>query len=150
MAKVIAVCKSEKKGTRKEDVTEAFLKEGYGLLGDAHADCCTHRQVSLLAIESINRMRSLGFDVNPGDFAENLTTQGVDLVSLPIGTRIAIEKDVLLEVTQIGKECHSGCAVFQQIGKCIMPKEGVFARVIRGGLVKAGDQISVCTVGDKL
>ncbi|OIP27968.1 MAG: MOSC domain-containing protein [Chloroflexi bacterium CG_4_9_14_3_um_filter_45_9] len=150
MAKIIAVCKSEKKGTRKEDVTEAFLKEGYGLLGDAHADCCTHRQVSLLAIESINRMRSLGFDVNPGDFAENLTTQGVDLVSLPIGTRIAIEKDVLLEVTQIGKECHSGCAVFQQIGKCIMPKEGVFARVIRGGLVKAGDQISVCTVGDKL
>ena len=150
MAKIIAVCKSEKKGTRKEDVTEAFLKEGYGLLGDAHADCCTHRQVSLLAIESINRMRSLGFDVNPGDFAENLTTQGVDLVSLPIGTRIAIEKDVLLEVTQIGKECHSGCAVFQQIGKCIMPREGVFARVIRGGLVKAGDQISVCTVGDKL
>jgi len=150
MAKIIAVCKSEKKGTRKEDVTEAFLKEGYGLLGDAHADCCTHRQVSLLAIESINRMRSLGFDVNPGDFAENLTTQGVDLVSLPIGTRIAIEKDVLLEVTQIGKECHSGCAVFQQIGKCIMPKEGVFARVIRGGLVKAGDQISVCTVGDEL
>ena len=150
MAKIIAVCKSEKKGTRKEDVTEAFLKEGYGLLGDAHADCCTHRQVSLLAIESINRMRSLGFDVNPGDFAENLTTQGVDLVSLPIGTRIAIEKDVLLEVTQIGKECHSGCAIYQQIGKCIMPKEGVFARVIRGGLVKAGDQISVCTVGDKL
>jgi len=150
MAKIIAVCKSEKKGTRKEDITEGSLKEDYGLVGDAHADCCTHRQVSLLAIESINRMRSLGFDVNPGDFAENLTTQGVDLVSLPIGTRIAIEKDVLLEVTQIGKECHSGCAVFQQIGKCIMPKEGVFARVIRGGLVKAGDQISVCTVGDKL
>jgi len=150
MAKIIAVCKSEKKGTRKEDITEGSLKDDYGLVGDAHADCCTHRQVSLLAIESINRMRSLGFDVNPGDFAENLTTQGVDLVSLPIGTRIAIEKDVLLEVTQIGKECHSGCAVFQQIGKCIMPKEGVFARVIRGGLVKAGDQISVCTVGDKL
>ncbi|PIX26865.1 MAG: MOSC domain-containing protein [Chloroflexi bacterium CG_4_8_14_3_um_filter_45_15] len=150
MAKIIAVCKSEKKGTRKEDVTEAFLKEGYGLLGDAHADCCTHRQVSLLAIESINRMRSLGFDVNPGDFAENLTTQGVDLVSLPIGTRIAIEKDVLLEVTQIGKECHSGCAVFQQIGKCIMPREGVFARVIRGGLVKAGNEISICRVRDEL
>ena len=143
MAKIIAVCKSEKKGTRKEDVTEAFLKEGYGLLGDAHADCCTHRQVSLLAIESINRMRSLGFDVNPGDFAENLTTQGVDLVSLPIGTRIAIEKDVLLEVTQIGKECHTGCAIYRQIGKCIMPKEGVFAKVVRSGLVRAGDSIEV-------
>jgi len=148
MAKIIAVCKSEKKGTRKEDVTEAFLKEGYGLVGDAHADCCTHRQVSLLAIESINRMRSLGFDVGPGDFAENLTTEGLDLVPLPVGTRISIGKGVLLEVTQIGKECHSGCAVYQEIGKCIMPREGVFAKVVRGGLVKVGNEISVCRVND--
>ena len=150
MAKIIAVCKSEKKGTKKEDITEGSLKEGYGLVGDAHADCCTHRQVSLLAIESINRMRSLGFDVSPGDFAENLTTKGLALVSLPVGTRISIGNGVLLEVTQIGKECHSGCAVFRQTGKCIMPKEGIFAKVIRGGVVRAGDQISVCTVGDEL
>jgi MOSC domain-containing protein YiiM len=88
-------------------------------------------------------MRSLGFDVGPGDFAENLTTEGIDLVSLPIDTRLSIGKGVILEVTQIGKECHSGCAIYRQIGKCIMPREGVFARVIHGGLVKIGDTINV-------
>jgi len=143
MARIIAVCRSEKKGTKKEAVKEGFLEEDFGLTGDAHADCCTHRQVSLLAIESINKMRELGFDVSPGDFAENLTTEGVDLVSLPIGARLSIEKEVVLEVTQLGKECHSGCAIYRQIGKCIMPREGVFARVIHGGLVKAGDHIGV-------
>src|SRR4030042_649519 len=143
MAKIIAICRSEQKGTKKEDVTGGFIKEDYGLLGDAHADCCTHRQVSLLAIESINKMRSLGFDVNPGDFAENLTVEGLELVSLHIGSRISIGKDVLLEITQIGKECHSGCAIYQQIGRCIMPKEGVFAKVIRGGFVSTGDGIAV-------
>ena len=112
-------------------------------LGDAHADCCTHRQVSLLAIESINKMRSLGFDVAPGDFAENLTCEGIELVSLPVGTRLSIEKEVMLEITQIGKECHSGCAIYHQIGKCIMPKEGIFAKVIRGGPVRAGDTIKI-------
>ena len=141
MAKVIAVCKSKEKGTKKEIIAEGILSEDYGLVGDAHADCCTHRQVSLLAIESINKMRGLGFDVNPGDFAENLTTEGIDLVSLPIGTEVYIGKEAILEVTQIGKECHGGCAIYRQIGKCIMPKEGIFARVIRGGLVKARDQI---------
>jgi MOSC domain-containing protein YiiM len=141
--RVIAVCKSRRKGTRKKDVKMAFLKENYGLIGDAHADCCTHRQVSLLAIESINKMRSLGFDVGPGDFAENITTEGIDVVSLPAGTRLSIGKEVILEVTQIGKECHTGCAIFHQIGKCIMPKEGVFARVIHGGLIKAGDHVGV-------
>jgi MOSC domain-containing protein YiiM len=148
MTKIIAVCISEKKGTTKEEVAQGFLKEDYGLVGDAHADCCTHRQVSLLAIESINKMRSLGFDVNPGDFAENLTTQGVELTSLPVGTNISVGKDVLLEITQIGKECHSGCAIYQQIGKCIMPREGVFAKVIRGGFVKAGDQITIGENGE--
>jgi MOSC domain-containing protein YiiM len=143
MAKIIAVCKSEEKGTRKEAVVEGILKEGYGLVGDAHADCCTHRQVSLLAVESMDKMRRLGFDVGPGDFAENLTTQGVELLSLPLGTKISIGKEVLLEVTQIGKECHSGCAIYQQIGKCIMPKEGVFARVVHGGCVRAGDQVRI-------
>ncbi len=148
MAKIIAVCRSEKKGTKKEDITEGVIREDYGLLGDAHADCCTHRQVSLLAIESINKMRSLGFDVNPGDFAENLTVEGLELVSLPIGTRISVGNDVLLEITQIGKECHSGCAIYQQIGRCIMPKEGVFAKVIHGGFVSTGDRIVVCRGSD--
>jgi MOSC domain-containing protein YiiM len=147
MAKIIAVCKSKEKGTTKEDVTEGVLKEDYGLVGDAHADCCTHRQVSLLAIESIRKMHGLGFDVSPGDFAENLTTEGIDLVSLPVGTRVSVGEEVILEVTQIGKECHTGCAVYRQIGKCIMPKEGVFARIIRGGSVRTGDQIRMIENG---
>ena len=141
MSKIIAVSRSERKGTKKINVSEGVLKENYGLIGDAHADCCTYRQVSLLAVESINKMRSLGLDVDPGDFAENLTTEGIDLTSTPVGTYVSIGKEVILEVSQVGKECHTGCAILRQIGKCIMPKEGVFAKVIRGGLVKAGDQI---------
>ena len=148
MAEVIAVCKSEKKGTRKEDITEGSLKEDYGLIGDAHADCCTHRQVSLLAIESIDKMRSLGFNVGPGVFAENLTTEGIDLVLLPVGTKVSIGEEAILEISQIGKECHAGCAIYRQIGKCIMPKEGVFAKVIRGGPVRAGDQIRIRKDGE--
>ncbi len=143
MASVIAICKSKKKGTRKEIVAECLLKEGYGLLGDAHADSSTHRQVSLLATESIDKMRSLGFALNPGDFAENITTEGIDLVSLPIGTQILIGDEVILEMTQIGKECHAACAIRRQVGKCIMPEEGVFTRVIQGGLVKPGNRIQL-------
>ena len=143
MAKVIAVCKSTEKGTRKKVVAEGILKEDYGLIGDAHADCCTHRQVSLLAMESIDKVRRLGYEVRPGEFAENITTQGMGLLSLPLGTKISVGKDVLLEVTQIGKECHSGCAIYQEIGKCVMPKEGIFARVIHGGSVRAGDDIRI-------
>ena len=143
MARIIAVCRSKEKGIKKAIVAKGILREDYGLISDAHADCCTHRQVSLLAIESINKMRSLGFDIGPGDFAENLTSEGIDLVSLPIGTRLSIGKEAILEVTQIGKECHTGCAILRQTGKCIMPKEGVFAKVIRGGLVRAGDQIRI-------
>jgi MOSC domain-containing protein YiiM len=143
MARIIAVCKSDKKGTKKQDVKEGLLKAEFGLVDDAHADCCTHRQVSLLAMESIDKMRALGLDVNPGDFAENLTTEEIDLISLPVGTRIAVGKQIVLEITQIGKECHAGCAIYRQVGKCIMPEEGVFARVIRGGPVRAGDQIKV-------
>jgi len=143
LAKIIAVCTSEKKGTKKEALKEGFLQGDFGLIGDAHADCSTHRQVSLLAIESINRVRQLGFDVGPGDFAENLTTQGLELASLPVGTRMSVGNDILLEISQIGKDCHKGCAIYQQIGKCIMPKEGIFAKVIRGGVVKAGDQIII-------
>jgi len=143
MARIIAVCRSDKKGTRKEDVKKGLLKDDFGLVGDAHADCCTHRQVSLLAVESIDQMRALGLELKPGDFAENLTTEGIDLMSLPVGTRMSVGKQVVLEVTQIGKECHAGCAIYQQVGKCIMPEEGVFARVIRGGAVKSGDLIEV-------
>ena len=141
VARIVAVCTSEKKGTRKEVIAEGVLKEGYGLVGDAHADCATQRQVCLLATESIDKMRQLGFDVGPGDFAENLTMEGIDLVALPVGTRLFIGNEVALVITQIGKDCHTGCAIFRQIGKCIMPKEGVFAEVVRGGSVKAGDEI---------
>ncbi|MDD5704036.1 MAG: MOSC domain-containing protein [Dehalococcoidales bacterium] len=141
MAKIIAVCSSKEKGTRKTVIADGSLKENYGLIGDAHADGSTHRQVSLLASESINKMRDIGFDVGPGDFAENLTTEGMELCSLPIGTQLRIGEEVILKITQIGKECHSGCAIFKQTGKCIMPKEGVFTRVIRGGTVNTGDWI---------
>jgi len=143
VAKIIAVCTSEKKGTRKKAVSEGVLGEDYGLVGDAHADCCTHRQVSLLARESIDKMRARGLTVGPGDFAENLTTDGIDLVSLTPGTRISIGEEVILEVTQIGKECHTPCAIYRQAGECVMPTEGIFARVIRGGVAKTDDQIKV-------
>lgn len=141
MAKVIAVCTSKDKGVRKENVGKGILKEEFGLVGDAHADCTTHRQVSLLAMESIDKMRRLGFKVGPGDFAENLTCEGIDLLALPVGTRLSVGDKVLLEISQIGKECHSGCAIFRQTGKCIMPKEGIFARVIHGGAVSTGDVV---------
>ncbi len=143
MARIIAVCKSEKKGTKKKDIGEGLLRADFGLVGDAHADCCTHRQISLLAVESIEKMRALGIELNPGDFAENLTTKDIDLVSLPIGTSMSIGEQVVLEITQIGKECHTGCTIRRQVGKCIMPEEGVFARVTRGGTIRAGDQIKV-------
>jgi len=143
VAKIIAVCTSEKKGTKKGAVNEGVIREDYGLVGDAHADCCSHRQVSLLARESIEKMCRLGLDVGPGDFAENLTTEGIDLVSLPPGTRISIGKEVILEVTQIGKECHTWCAIRRQVGNCIMPEEGVFARVICGGAIRIEDSIKV-------
>lgn len=139
MAKIVAVCMSKDKGTPKEDIKRGVLEENFGLVGDAHADCCTHRQVSLLAIESINKMRSRGYEVGPGDFAENLTIEGIGLISLPIGARLSVGREVILEITQIGKDCHTRCAIYRQIGKCVMPKEGVFARVVRGGVVKAGD-----------
>ncbi len=148
MAKIIAVCKSKKKGTRKEVLKEGYIQENYGLADDAHADSCSHRQVSLIAIESINKMKDLGFDVGPGDFAENLTTEGIDLPSLPVGTEVSVGKEVLLEITQIGKECHTKCAIYHQLGQCIMPEEGVFAKVIRGGLVRAGDEIKVGENGE--
>ncbi len=141
MAKILAVCRSRKKGIKKEAIAEGIFKKEHGLIDDAHADGGTHRQVSLLAVESIDKMRGRGLDLGYGDFAENLTTEGIDLVSLPVGTRVSIGKDVIMEITQIGKECHTACAIRRQVGKCIMPEEGVFARVIRGGTVRAEDEI---------
>ena len=143
MASVIAVCTSEKKGTKKKPVAEVVIKEGYGVVGDAHADSLTHRQVSLLAIESIDKMCRMGFELQSGDFAENITTEGIDLVSLPVGTTIMIGNEVSLEMSQIGKECHTACAIRRQVGDCIMPREGIFARVIQGGIIRAGDPIKI-------
>ena len=143
MARILAVCRSDTKGVSKIPIEEGLFREEYGLSGDAHAASDTHRQVSLLALDSIEKMRQLGLDLKAGDFAENLTVEGLELFTLPIGTRLALEQGVILEVSQIGKECHTGCAIFQQICKCVMPKEGIFARVIKGGTVKAGDEIKV-------
>jgi MOSC domain-containing protein YiiM len=138
--KVIAVCTSKEKHTKKKDIGKCVLRENYGIIGDAHGDRDTHRQISLLAIESIEKMRELSLNVHPGDFAENITTEGIDLVSLPLKTRITIG-DTILQVTQIGKVCHNPCAIGQQVGDCIMPREGIFARVITGGEIKIGDEI---------
>lgn len=142
MAEVVAVCTSPKKGMRKKNVGQAMLIKEHGLEGDAHTGTW-HRQVSLLALESIDKMRAMGLDVNPGDFAENITTRGIDLVSLPVGTKIKLGSEVLGEVTQIGKECHQRCAIYYQAGDCVMPKEGIFIRVLEGGPVKQGDSVEV-------
>lgn len=141
MSHVIAVCISENKGERKTPVEEVELRENHGIVNDAHAGEW-HRQVSLLASESIDKMRKLGLDVNPGDFAENITTSGIELVSLPIGTRLKVGS-ALLEVTQIGKECHTRCAIYYQAGDCVMPKEGIFAKVITGGMVRPASEVQV-------
>ena len=142
---IVAVCRSKKKGERKSDVGCGELLKGFGLVGDAHGGDW-HRQVSLLAMESIEKMRNAGLDVGPGDFAENLTTQGVDLYSLPIGTRLLVGKTALLEITQIGKECHDRCAIYHQAGDCVMPREGIFAVVLEGGPVAVGDAITIVAV----
>ena len=139
---VTAVCVSKEKGTAKHDVGKAKIVDGYGLENDAHGGPW-HRQVSLLSEESIQKMADKGLDVFPGIFAENITVRGIDLPKLPVGIWLRIGEEVILEVTQIGKECHAGCAVFQQVGQCIMPKEGIFGKVIRGGKVKRGDVIRV-------
>ena len=140
MGKLIAICTSEKKGTQKKPVETAVLREDHGIVGDAHAGNW-HRQVSLLGLEKIEAFRAKGADVDFGAFGENLIIEGFDFRNLPVGTRFAIG-DALLEMTQIGKECHSHCAIFHMVGDCIMPREGVFAKVIRGGQIKAGDEVT--------
>jgi MOSC domain-containing protein YiiM len=141
--KVISVNISAKKGVRKKPVDEIFIKADYGIECDAHASSEWHRQVSLLALESIKKMQEKGLDVKPGDFAENITTEGLDLVSLPLGTKMQIGAEIIGEVSQIGKECHTRCAIFYQAGDCVMPKEGIFIKVLKGGMIKKGDTIVV-------
>ncbi len=141
---VLAVCISEKKGTRKRNVGQAELRPQWGVVGDAHA-ADWHRQVSLLAWESIEKMRALGLNVGPGSFAENITTQGLSLVDLPVGTRLKLGEAVV-EVTQIGKICHERCAIYYQAGDCVMPREGIFVQVQQGGRVKVGDSIEVISL----
>lgn len=141
IGEIIAVCVSAAKGERKTPVDKVLLRENHGIVGDAHAGDW-HRQVSLLAKESIDKMRKLGLDVDNGDFAENLTTRGVNLPTLAIGTRLKIG-ETLLEVTQIGKECHTRCAIYYQAGDCVMPKEGIFAKVLSGGEISPGSQLQV-------
>ena len=140
--KVLAVNISDEKGTKKTNVQKCTLLKDFGLKGDAHAGPW-HRQVSLLANESIEKMKAMGLKVGYGDFAENITTESVDLVHLPIGTTIQIGDSVHLRVTQIGKECHTRCAIYYQAGDCVMPKEGIFAEVINEGEVKVGDEIII-------
>ena len=133
-----------REGIRKQNVHQAELRPDWGIVGDAHA-ADWHRQVSLLAWESIEKMRALGLNVNAGSFAENITTSGMDLVELPVGTQLRIG-ETMVEVTQIGKVCHDRCAIYVQAGDCVMPREGIFVRVHRGGQVRVGDQIEVLTV----
>ena len=140
--KVLAVNISKEKGMRKSNVGKSCLLPEFGLKDDAHGGKW-HRQVSLLAMESIQKMIRMGLKVGPGDFAENITTEGLDLVKLPVGTRITIGQGALLEVTQIGKVCHTRCAIYYQAGDCVMPKEGIFAKVIEGGEIAVGDEIHV-------
>ena len=129
--KIVSLNISKHKGTRKTPVDKFNLIEDFGVESDAHADNW-HRQVSLLASEDIEKMKEKGLELKPGDFAENITTQNIDLANLPVGTKIYIA-DTELEATQIGKECHSKCAIYYQAGDCIMPKRGIFAKVIKGG-----------------
>lgn len=140
-ARVISVNISEKVGEQKYPVPEAEAQIDHGLVGDAHARDW-HRQISLLAMESIQKMKDKGLDVGPGAFAENLTTENIELRSLPVGTRLNIG-ETELEVTQIGKTCHVKCAIFQAVGDCVFPREGIFVKVIKPGKIKAGDSINI-------
>ena len=140
--RIVAVSVSVKKGVKKTNILLGSLIENYGLENDAHAGDW-HRQVSLLAIESIAKIREKGLDVNPGDFAENITTEGIKLWELPVGTRMKLGEEALVEVTQIGKECHNRCAIYKQVGDCVMPREGIFVKVLKGGTVGPADSIQI-------
>ncbi|MBR5046742.1 MAG: MOSC domain-containing protein [Eubacterium sp.] len=141
MGIIMGICISEKRGTQKNEIPETILVKGWGLKGDAHGGKW-HRQVSLLSYEKIEEFRSRGAEVSPGAFGENLIVKGIDFRSLPVGTRFSVG-DALMELTQIGKECHTHCRIYQEMGDCIMPREGVFAEVVRGGQIKTGDEMNV-------
>jgi len=145
--KIRAISVSEKRGTQKVNVRKANLDADFGIVGDAHAGNW-HRQVSLLAAESIDKMLARGAKVSPGDFAENITTEGIDLLSLSVGSRLKLGQSVELEITQFGKQCHGHCEIFEQVGDCIMPREGVFAKVTKAGSINVGDVIEVVTDND--
>jgi len=140
--RIVAISVSDARGTKKRNVPSAELRVEHGIVGDAHAGP-GKRQVSLLGIESIRKMQGKGIEVGPGDFAENLTTEGIEVFSLPIGTRLRLGGTALGEVTQIGKTCHDRCEIFQTIGDCVMPREGIFIRVLEGGEIRPGDAIEV-------
>ena len=142
MGKIKAVSVSEKKGERKKNVASVELKKDFGIVGDAHGGT-KNRQVSLLAAESIKKMTAKGLDVDAGDFAENITTEGIDLLKLKIGDKLRVGKGVVLEISQIGKVCHTRCSIYYQAGDCVMPREGIFASVTEGGTIKPGDNINV-------
>ena len=148
MSKVLAICISKHKGTLKNEVSEANFIEEFGIEGDAHAGQW-HRQVSLLAFEKIDDFRNKGGNVDFGAFGENLVVDGIELHKLPVGQQLQVG-EVLLEVTQIGKECHDKCAIYYQVGECIMPKNGIFTRVLKGGKVKVGDQCTLIDSGKKI
>lgn len=142
MAKIKAISVSQTKGVRKKNVDSALLKKDFGIVEDVHAGT-KNRQVSLLATESIAKMQAKGLDVTSGDFAENITTAGIDLLSLKLGSRLKLGSAVILEISQIGKICHTKCSIYYQAGDCVMPREGVFGRVVQGGIVNTGDELEV-------
>ena len=141
MGKVTAVCISPEKGTQKQNVGTVTLREDWGIENDAHAGKW-HRQVSLLSYEKVEEFRARGAQVDDGAFGENLVVSGYDFKSLPVGTRFGCNGAVL-ELTQIGKQCHAHCQIYRQVGDCIMPREGVFTRVLRGGVVRVGDELTI-------
>ena len=140
--KIESIAISKKKGTRKEQVDQASLLEDHGIEGDAHAGPW-HRQVSFLSSESIQKAREEGLDVTFGDFAENIATSGIDWLTVPIGTKVSLGDAAKVEITQIGKECHNKCAIYYMAGDCIMPREGIFARVLQGGVIHCGDSVQI-------
>ncbi|MEQ8169034.1 MAG: MOSC domain-containing protein [Candidatus Eremiobacterota bacterium] len=142
MARIIAVCISKEKGTAKKEIPEGILIENFGLKEDAHGGPW-HRQVSLLASESIEKIRNKGIDLPSGVFGENIVTEGIELISLPVGTKLKLGNTAICEVTQIGKECHSPCIIYHTVGDCIMPREGIFVRILSGGTIKHGDNIEI-------
>ncbi|MBT9776480.1 MOSC domain-containing protein [Clostridium sp. MCC353] len=143
MGKIMAICISEKKGTQKSRIEKAVFITDFGIEKDAHAGKW-HRQVSLLSYETIEAFKARGAEVKDGAFGENLVVSGIDLINLPVGTLLR-SGDVLLEVTQIGKECHSHCEIYKKMGECIMPTNGIFTKVLQGGTIKTGDEIEICT-----